>query len=59
MVAIYTDALKRDENIPMAECIRGDAVFVVDTVLPTVGDQINNQSGLQIGELVELHTKYV
>ena len=55
MVDLYTDALGRDENVSMSECIVGDAQFVINTVLPTVAEKINQETGVEIPELSELH----
>lgn len=57
MMELYTDALRRDENVSMSECIVKDAQFVIDTLLPTVVEKINEETGVAINELVELHTQ--
>ncbi len=57
MVAVYTEALKRDDNLPMVESIRGDAIFLVDTVLPSIGKKINREAGIEIGDLAEQHRR--
>ena len=58
MVVLYVDAIKRDENIPMMDSIVGDGEFVINTVLPTIGERINSLlGGMEMPELVELHAK--
>ena len=59
MIELYIDALKRDENTPMIECIEGDANFVIYTLLLTVGTKIQQETGVDVPEVSELHTKYV
>lgn len=59
IVELYVDALSHDKNIPLVESILKDAYFVVETVLPIVGKKINTDSGQEIQQFVELHTKYV
>ena len=55
MVVLYNDALGRDENISMTDCIIGDAQFVIQTLLPTFIDKMNLETGVDIPDLVELH----
>lgn len=55
MVELYSDALRRDENIAMTDCIIGDAQFVIETLLPTFIDKMNMETGVDIPDLVELH----
>lgn len=58
MVVLYVDAMKRDENIPMMDSIMGDGDFVINTVLPTIGERINSLlGGIDLPELAELHAK--
>ena len=53
----YVKALGKDKNLTMLESIAGDAKFVCDTVLPCVGAKINEFTGKNLQELVELHIK--
>lgn len=57
MVALYIEALQRDDNLPMIDCIRGDAIFLVDTFLPSIGKKINREAGLDIEDVAEEHGK--
>ena len=57
MIELYIDALKRDENMPMTECIEGDANFVIYTLLLTVGTKIEQETGVEVPEVAELHSK--
>lgn len=55
MVELYSDALSQDENIEMHECIMSDAQFVIETLLPTFITKMNQETGVDIPDLVELH----
>lgn len=55
MIELYSDALSRDENIDMNECIMSDAQFVIATLLPTFISKMNAETGVDIPDLVELH----
>ena len=55
MVELYSDALGRDENISLSECITGDAQFVIETLLPTFITKMNMETGVDIPDLIELH----
>lgn len=55
MVELYSDALGRDENIDVNECIMSDAQFVIATLLPTFITKMNAETGVDIPDLVELH----
>ncbi len=55
MIELYTDALGRDENISMSESIMNDAVFIIQTLLPTFISKMNSVTGVAIPDLVELH----
>lgn len=55
MVELYSDALDRDENISMTECITQDAQFVIETLLPTFIAKMNQETGVEIQDLIELH----
>ena len=57
MIELYLDALKRDENMPMSECIINDANFVIYTLLLTVGTKIQQETGVNVPEVTELHSK--
>ena len=57
IVDTLVGALTLDENIPCSEFIYKDVEFVIDTVLPIVGAKINEKAGLNITELVNLHTR--
>lgn len=57
MILLYLDALQRDENMPMSECITNDANFVIHTLLLTVGTKIQQETGAEVHEVAELHTK--
>ena len=57
MIELYMDALELDENMPMSECIFGDATFVIQTLLPTVGTKIQQETGVEVPEIGELHYK--
>lgn len=59
MMELFTDALSRDENVPMTESIQKDAMFVTETVLPAMSDRITKETGLEIHDLVNLHSKWV
>ncbi len=54
IIELFTDALSRDENVPMTDSIQKDALFVSETVLPAMCDRINKETGLVIHSLVEL-----
>lgn len=56
MMDIFTDALARDENIPMTESITKDAMFVIDTVLVAIINKIDSETGLEIPDLRDLHS---
>lgn len=56
MVELYSDAVQRDQNISMTDCIIGDAQFVIETLLPTFIDKMNLETGVDIPDLVELHS---
>lgn len=58
MVDLYVDALNRDENVPVSEFIMADAQFIIETLLPTVGNSINVQTGVEIPDFVDLHNRY-
>lgn len=51
----YVRALEK--SLVMVESISGDARFVCDTVLPCVGAKVNEFTGKNLQELVELHTR--
>lgn len=55
MVELYSDALNRDENIAMSECITGDADFVIQTLLPTFISKMDQETGVEIPDLIDLH----
>lgn len=55
MVELYSDALSRDENIDVNDCIMSDAQFVIATLLPTFISKMNSETGVDIPDLVELH----
>ena len=57
MMELFTDALSRDENIPMSDSIMKDAIFITDTVLVAISKRINTETELDIPDLVELHSK--
>lgn len=57
MVDLYSDALARDENVPMVDCIKGDAQFVIETLLPTFISKMNQETGVDIPDLVDLHAE--
>ncbi len=57
MMELFTDALSRDENVPMTESIQKDVMFVTETVLPAMSDKITKETGLEIDDLVNLHSK--
>ena len=59
MISLFTDALTRDENLPMTDSIMKDTTFVIDSVLLAMGEKINRETGLEIPELVELHARCV
>lgn len=54
IMELFSDALLRDENIPMTESIQKDAVFVSETVLPAMMDKISKETGLVVHSFVEL-----
>lgn len=58
MVDLYVDAFNRDENVPVSDFIVADALFIIETLLPTVGNSINTQTGVQIPDFVDLHDRY-
>lgn len=58
MVNLYIEAFGRDENVPVSDCILADALFVIETLLPTVGNMINTQTAVQIPDFVDLHDRY-
>ena len=58
MVDLYVDAFNRDENVPVSDFIVADALFIIETLLPTVGNSINTQTGVQIPDFADLHDRY-
>ena len=57
IVDIFVDAAGREENLPLCDSIMNDAVFVVDTVLPTTGERLNKRTEQNIVNLVDLYSK--
>lgn len=57
MVNLYKDAFSRDENVPESNCIIIDAQFVVETLLPTVGNSINEWSSVKLSDLIDLQDR--
>ncbi len=55
MGVLYSDALGRDENIAETDYIMNDSQFVVKTLLPTFISKMNEEIGVEIPDLVELH----
>lgn len=55
MGQLYSDALNRDENIAMTDCIINDSQFVIKTLLPTFIARMNSETGVDIPDLLELH----
>ena len=58
IVDLYVDAFRRDENVPVSDFIIADAQFVVETLLPTVGRNINDWACVQIPDFIHLHDRY-
>lgn len=55
MGGLYSDALRRDENIAETDYIMNDSQFVIKTLLPTFISRMNEEIGVDIPDLVELH----
>ena len=54
IVNLFIEAVAQEENVPNYESIMGDAEFIVETVLPTTGARINEETEQNIVNLVEL-----